>query len=662
MPSSLRKLSGTGELSSESKKGGPNLAGTIRSLLFFILFYLYLQLYVDLRLIYYSGGIVTNFPAFFRGWAFFREFTSYPGGPAEYAAAFLAQFFYVGWAGPLVVTLQAWLICVCTGSFLKAVNAPALRFVRYIPAILLLVICSQYAYFFAVTTSLSAALLFVCVYIKITPRQNSSSNRWASGLWAVVLFPALSVILYYIAGAAYLLFALLCAIRELRSKRRWLGILFLLCGASIPYITGTLILGDSILNAYWKPLPAVWKISKAIKQISSKQAFYPIFGLSLFLAVFAFVLWRLLAGRQRFATTTLELDHGQKPRENSRPVSNFLAAVLSRYARSPVFKWVIGSLVTFAIAGGAAFFSHNSGRKTALEVHYYTCRRMWPQALRAASRKPNSPFIINAVNRALYHTGRLGCDMFAYPQHPGALLLTGEDHVLAYWHKFDTLIDLGLTNMAQKNLAECMEVYGEHPLILKRLALINLVKADYPAARVYLQALGKTLFHADWANNYLALLKSNPNLSTDDRIWQLRSVGMKKDHPTIFFSNELIFKTLLHENDRNRMAFEYLMSWYLLTKQPEKIIQNIESLSDLGYSKIPPLYEEAIFIYSYSTKRTVFLQGLQLSAEARRRMEHFSHVFDMSGRNKQTAVRNLAKDYGNSYFFYHLYDFSGVQN
>ena len=137
---------------------------------------------------------------------------------------------------------------------------------------------------------------------------------------------------------------------------------------------------------------------------------------------------------------------------------------------------------------------------------------------------------------------------------------------------------------------------------------------------------------------------------------------MKKDHPTIFFSNELIFKTLLHENDRNRMAFEYLMSWYLLTKQPEKIIQNIESLSDLGYSKIPPLYEEAIFIYSYSTKRTVFLQGLQLSAEARRRMEHFSHVFDMSGRNKQTAFRNLAKDYGNSYFFYHLYDFSGVQN
>ena len=211
MPSSPRKPSGTDLLSRGSRKRAPDIAGAIRSLLFFILFYLYLRLYVDLRLIYYSGGMITHFPAFFRGWAFFQEFSSYPGGPAEYAAAFLAQFFYVGWAGPLVVTLQGWLICVCTGSFLKAVNAPALRFVRYIPAILLLVTCSQYAYFFAITTALSVALFSVCLYIKITPRQNSSDNRLADNLWAAGLFLILSVILYYITGAAYLLFALLCA-------------------------------------------------------------------------------------------------------------------------------------------------------------------------------------------------------------------------------------------------------------------------------------------------------------------------------------------------------------------------------------------------------------------------------------------------------------------
>ncbi|HSW02195.1 MAG TPA: hypothetical protein VLI39_18670, partial [Sedimentisphaerales bacterium] len=45
-----------------------------------------------------------------------------------------------------------------------------------------------------------------------------------------------------------------------------------------------------------------------------------------------------------------------------------------------------------------------------------------------------------------------------------------------YWHAFDTLIDLGLMNQAEKNLTECLETFGEQPLILERLATVNLVK------------------------------------------------------------------------------------------------------------------------------------------------------------------------------------------
>jgi hypothetical protein len=62
----------------------------MRTLVFFILFYLYLWLEVELRLIYHGSGMVPNFPVFFRGWAFFRQFTSYPGGLVEYLSAFLS--------------------------------------------------------------------------------------------------------------------------------------------------------------------------------------------------------------------------------------------------------------------------------------------------------------------------------------------------------------------------------------------------------------------------------------------------------------------------------------------------------------------------------------------------------------------------------------------
>ncbi|MHC4738601.1 MAG: DUF6057 family protein, partial [Planctomycetota bacterium] len=94
-------------LNSPQKLSSQNPGGPIRSFVFFILFYLYFWLEVDLRLIYHSGGVISNFPAFFRGWAFFRQFMAYPGGPAEYLSAFLSQFFYYSWAGAFVVTLQA---------------------------------------------------------------------------------------------------------------------------------------------------------------------------------------------------------------------------------------------------------------------------------------------------------------------------------------------------------------------------------------------------------------------------------------------------------------------------------------------------------------------------------------------------------------------------
>jgi hypothetical protein len=252
--------------------------------------------------------------------------------------------------------------------------------------------------------------------------------------------------------------------------------------------------------------------------------------------------------------------------------------------------------------------------------------------------------------------------MFAYPQHPDALLLTGEDRVLVYWHKFDTQLDLGLINMAQKNLTECMEVYGEHPLILKRLALINMVKGNIGAAKIYLGALAKTLFDGDWARDYLTRLQSDPNLTTDQNIQQLRSVSLKKDHPTVFLVNENMFLTLLSENSKNRMAFEYLMSWYLLTKQLDKLVGNIGRLKELGYSAIPRHYEEAIFIYAYARKEAVFLHGYDAGAETQRQIEGFSRVFNNYGKNKQAAINELVKDYGGSYLFYHLYGFSGVKN
>jgi hypothetical protein len=214
----------------------------------------------------------------------------------------------------------------------------------------------------------------------------------------------------------------------------------------------------------------------------------------------------------------------------------------------------------FGIAFGAVFFSRDIKKKTLFAIDYYAYHKMWPQVLSAARCHLDSFSIIHVVNRALYHTGKLNFEMFSYPQHSDTLFLTITETEFAHWKKYDFYIDIGLMNIAQNDLTECFEVFGERPTILKRLAFVNMVKGDIDSARIYLGALRKTLFDADWANNYLERLQSDPNLAVDDEIQYWRSVMLKKDYALSAIDIEDVLAQLLEENRQNRMAFEYMMA------------------------------------------------------------------------------------------------------
>jgi len=630
--------------------GDRDLGGAIRASAFFVLFYLYLWLYVDLRLIYHGGGVITNFPIFFRGWTFFEQFTSYPGGLVEYAGAFLAQLFYYSWAGALVVTLLAWSICLCIDCFLKAADAPSLRGLRFVPAILLLVIYSRYTYRLASILALLTALFCVCLYLRATAGRKLS---------CIVVFGVLSVILYYIAGGGYLLFAAVCAIYEILLRRRWaMGILYLLSGAAVPYIGGVLIFAVSIVNAYSELLPFSWKIAGRVTHEKTFDVLY---------VLYAFVpLIALGHGlRRRFfpsggGPAERHGSRGERRAKAKRP--GLIGRIRSLYASKGVFRWVVESLVLFAFAVGAVFASYDGKRRIEFEVSYYSSAQMWERLLRSARRHPGNHRVTNAVNRALYHTGRLGYDMFSCPQQAEGFLLTAEKFTVTHSDRFDVRIELGLVCMAENDLAECVGMFGRRPAILKGLAWANMVKGNIGSARIYLGALSKTLFDAGWADAYLDLLESDPNLSTDNEIQRLRARVVGKDHGSVFSDNEQALLALLEKDNTNRMAFEYLMSWYLLTRQLDKFADNIKRLNDLGYSEVPRLYEEALFVYAYETGKSVALDGSWGRPKSGQRIEEFGRIFNSYGRNKEAAFAELAKNYGDSYFFYSVYGFSGVKN
>jgi hypothetical protein len=251
--------------------------------------------------------------------------------------------------------------------------------------------------------------------------------------------------------------------------------------------------------------------------------------------------------------------------------------------------------------------------------------------------------------------------MFAYNQHPNTLFLTSVEHQPAWWKKADVFIDLGVMNMGECALVESIERLGERPKILKRLALIAMVKQDINTARVYLGALSKTPFFGEWASNYLRLLDSGTNLSTDKRIRHLKSLMMENDYGFTGYQPERILLDLLDKNRYNHMAFEYLMAWYLLTSQLDSFVQNLHRLDDFDYPQIPPLYEQAILLYEVLTGTKVDLKGRQISPQTYNLARRFSDISTSPGAtDRLTAMGLTLHDFGDSYLFYFNFGDLGI--
>jgi hypothetical protein len=251
--------------------------------------------------------------------------------------------------------------------------------------------------------------------------------------------------------------------------------------------------------------------------------------------------------------------------------------------------------------------------------------------------------------------------MFSWPQNPDHLFLSDKKYKWMHWQIFDVFLDLGVVNMAENALTECLEGLGSRPMILQRLALINMVKGNSGSAKIYLGSLSKTLFHAEWANNYLERLETDPGLSTDKYIQHLRSLCLDKDCPMYSLLKEKTLLQLLEKNSQNRMAFEYLMAYYMLNKNLSKFAQNLEHLHDFDYPELPTHYEEAALVYVYQSKKPLHLSRYPPSPQKRKQFEDFSWLLSSYGRNKQAAYKELSKEFRNTYFFYLIYAPSGTK-
>jgi hypothetical protein len=124
-----------------------------------------------------------------------------------------------------------------------------------------------------------------------------------------------------------------------------------------------------------------------------------------------------------------------------------------------------------------------------------------------------------------------------------------------------------------------------------------------------------------------------------------------------YFPVETMLLRLLERNRHNRMAFEYLMAHYLLTRQLDKFALHIKRLADFDYPDIPRHYEEAMLLLIRSGRQygEFGLENRQISWETQRRFNNFSLVVGRHLRDKEAARNATMPGFGDTYCFYYLF-------
>jgi hypothetical protein len=274
--------------------------------------------------------------------------------------------------------------------------------------------------------------------------------------------------------------------------------------------------------------------------------------------------------------------------------------------------------------------------------------------------------MIHAVDHALYRTGRLGDKMFFFPQatfSPEPLFL--RENTLTYGYvkwaaSLDLFMDIGLVNFAEKVAGELMECMGPYPFVIYRRALVQIAKGNHEAASVYLNKLGRMPFYSKEARQLSAMLNDERALASDKRIAPMRACMDTSDYFIFHADEEAILRSLLNRNPWNRMAYEYLIAYYLQTGHPEKIADHVRRAADFGYRYILPRHwEEGLCIYLSADSTSVlkahdFPIQPETVAEFGRFLQAYA-PYENNPAQQFLAASKLKREFGSTYFYFYTF-------
>jgi len=583
-----------------------------------VIFYLCTWLVIEPRFIYSSFGIMRKMPAIRPENSLLQAVMERPGGMIETLSGFLSQFYYIPWVGAVIITVAAWALSWCLGQLLLLATDDRSRFLRYLPALFLFMLYNQYEHVLGMALALLAALLSALGFEKL----NLPRGIAKSGLF-VLFFAGL----YLLTGGVCLIFAAVAALFAVFQHRDYVlagGISFLSVVLSF-FLHGLLF--DSGALPFFGDLP--------VMLLGQTSSWVSLLRHCLFLSVpVILAAW--------FLGKPLRLHKFSLPRAR---------------------LWSTAGLILLFILG--IRISSNPEQKLLHKMIHFARHEKWSQILQQAREMPRdlyNMYINYQINRALYHTGRLGDEMFAYVQNMAAqaiIALEDERYAMRDIAISDITLDMGALNISEHLAHELIEISGTSPFLVERLFWINFGKKQYENGRIFLNAFSKDLVHGKRGRDVQRRLKVDPQLTGSGKVRYLNAVVLEKDYANI--DVETLLTVLLEKNRYNRMAFEYLMGYYLMTRQVDKVVENLGRLDDFGYTEIPVHYEEAIYLYALNTGEDVKLGWRSVRPDISERFGAFARIMaDIDQPRQQEALLKFAQEHPGSYFIYYSFDRSGM--
>ena len=231
---------------------------------------------------------------------------------------------------------------------------------------------------------------------------------------------------------------------------------------------------------------------------------------------------------------------------------------------------------------------------------YYTANEDWDGLIQACKKAPWLPRTANYLNMALAWKGELAENLLKYDQHgPDGLVMTTKDRA----------VDVAQAHLmfAMGNVAAAQDVafntlsslHGYCPEMLKINALVELMRGNYAVADKYLSMLEKAPHYRRWAKEHRRFLYDDAAVEADALLGRGRR-NLEAENHFIMYTNPMTeLFPILNANPTDKRTLEYGLCYLLLAKDLNSVKHFIaDYYSSPDSPELPRIAQEAMVFYS----------------------------------------------------------------